>query len=89
MKNGKLLWIGILSAMHPMLHAQQDQAAARPMGLMDVLIMFVLPFIIIFYFFFIRPQKKKEKEKKEKEKKEKEKKEKEEKEEKERKKRFS
>lgn len=57
----------VQACIHASLFAQ-DAPAKKPGGgggLMEILLVFVLPFLAIFYLFFIRPQKKEQKKRQE------------------------
>ena len=43
----------------------QEAPQQRPGGIVEIFLLFVVPFIVIFYFFFIRPQKKEQKKRRE------------------------
>lgn len=56
------------ATVHACVHASlfaQNAPGKKPGGLMEILLIFVLPFLAIFYLFFIRPQKKEQKKRKE------------------------
>ena len=52
------------ACIHSSLFAQ-EAPAKKPGGIMEILVLFILPFIVIFYLFFIRPQKKERKKRQE------------------------
>lgn len=64
MKKSFLFTILAGTGVHASLMAQ-NQPGKKPGGLMEILLLFILPFIVIFYFFFIRPQKKEQKKRQE------------------------
>ena len=64
MKNKLFLAACAYACIHSSLFAQ-DGTGKKPGNLMEILVLFILPFIVIFYLFFIRPQKKEQKKRQE------------------------